>query len=186
MPLKRMQTREALSGWFQGYDQLQAKLTRFRRSDALNIMRSALTHGLRPIRNRARSLMQGRYRFVKPDIRQRTSKKKAGGYIEGRVGGGVAQSKASMAAKAAAVQFSKRKPTRPGVGMSARNIHWAAVGTAHRYKKNGQSTGVMPVQSQVAHYMRRAYSSARGQAKRAMHRRASLLIKKYASRMRRK
>lgn len=52
-------------------------------------------------------------------------------------------------AKAGAGVGKKRKPAvergaRPGVGISANNIHWLVMGTGFRFTKNGRATGRMP------------------------------------------
>lgn len=73
-------------------------------------------------------------RFVKKDKRS--------GKVVAKAGVNVAKSRSKQKAEGAKV--AAKRGNRPGVGISAANLHWVIKGTSQRTRKNGGPTGAMP------------------------------------------
>lgn len=78
--------------------------------------------------------------------RMKDARKAIGSSVKGSGSEIVAKAGAAVGITKARAEKAKQKRgarTRPGEGISARNIHWLVAGTKQRFKKSGVATGVM-------------------------------------------
>jgi hypothetical protein len=110
----------------QGADKLFAALKELAEKDSRKAARAAIQKGMTVIARAIRAAVPGQYPEIKKTIGKRLAKSKSGpnqGQIAAKVGAAVGKKIDKTPPK---------KRARPGVGISARNIHWFLLGTGLR------------------------------------------------------
>ena len=93
-----------------------------------------------------RKAIPSRYKQARKSIGSRFKRRSGQGIIKAKTGAAVGKRRRNTGDRGG----------RPGVGISAANIHWLLMGTAERRHKSGKSTGRMPPLGAV----RQGYSAA--------------------------
>lgn len=140
-----------------GDKELDRKLQGMKVGTANRIGRAGLTKGARLGAKIAKSLVESRHKSVKRSIGHSVKTQKRGpekGNVIAKFGASVGRASKNL----------KDNGNRPGVGMSARNLHWFILGTADRYTKAGFSRGAMPANPII----KRATQMGMGQIKSAI------------------
>lgn len=129
-----------------GMDELLAKLNRLKSGTEAKAARAGINAGLTVLTRRMRQSINGcsaspaMKRAARATIGKRL-KKNMGKLFVGKAG--FAVGKPTEGKKAKAIIRAGDKGRR-GVGISAANIHWPALGTAKRITEAGHKTGIMP------------------------------------------
>ncbi len=116
-----------------GFDEVDDALIHLEKKAANRIARTSMTAAMRP-----------GVKAIKQRVKWKSGKKAIGQSVKrgrsavtiGKLGAGVGIKKNK--------KLPVRKGKRPGVGLSARNIHWPGLGTKERRTKKGRRTGRMP------------------------------------------
>lgn len=125
-----------------GFDDLEDKLKMLSGAEVRRATREAMRAATRVVATAIKSNIPAKHKEVRKAIGSRVFTD--GGQIHGKAGGAVGQ-KFERQDKAA----KKGRGNKPGVGISANNIHWYLMGTADRYtgeqtirnRRTGQVTG---------------------------------------------
>lgn len=137
----------------QGLRQLERKLERLARKSSPKVARAAMTAMATPLKQAIRRTVNGtnfsreakeseKDRMgvaLRNTIGSRVGKVRILGEPGLKVGFGVGRQSKIRKSKA-----SERAGQGGGVGISGRNVHWAATGTPERFHRSGKSTGEMP------------------------------------------
>lgn len=136
-----------------GFDELQRRLERLGTPRQVKqIARQALTAGQRVVVRSIKSKIPGVYKDARKAVGQSLKRSRFGenaGMVAAKVGFGVgkkvqtdaemqAAGKRRKSSSGGGVGVKNKGKTRSGVGLSARNVHWAVLGTDDRY--TGQTT----------------------------------------------
>lgn len=130
-----------------GSKELDAKFKHLSDKGASKVAVRAIRAGMRLIVRGIKSEIPSHMKGAKQAIRSRFKKntRKKDGIISAKVGAAVGMSKAKQAASSEKAKAAHGRGKKPGVGIGARNIHWALIGTKSRTQKTtGRKTGIMP------------------------------------------
>ena len=132
---------------------LDRKLSHLSDKGQARATKSAIGKALTVIARGIRNAIPPNLKSVKKTVGTKNKKNKRKGIHEAKVGLGVGKQK------------KQARAGKPGVGISKANVHWWALGTGERQKKDGQSTGAMPEGPKV---VKEGYLASQGEARKKL------------------
>lgn len=136
-----------------GDRKLIRKLERLASRGSRRVSNQAMRKGLTVVTRGIRSEVPGRLQSVRRTVGSRFQRARGQSQKQAKAGLSVGKKRAAK---------TPRRSSRGGVGMSARNVHWWALGTTNRrVKKTGRDAGRMPASDAVARGYRKTESTAR-------------------------
>ena len=173
-----------------GVGELETKLRRITANGPPEISRAAMQGAAVPLKRSIRSAINGspasgRMKRAARQTIGSSVKKQASKNYGMKAGLGVGKPSKAKRAKATARHEAYKSKAQKGVGIGARNIHWATLGTKERFLKKqggflpaGSSTGAMPVI--LAGYVPKAVGAAKAAMLQYAANRARIAVEKLA------
>lgn len=160
----------------QGEKELKRRILALERGAAKKIMAPATRDSLKVIAKHMRREVPSDMKNARRGIGWRFKRGRIKQSVTAKVGVTVGKKKAKLKAIQDAAMGDRRG--RGGVGIGARNFHWAVMGTGNRFRKNGEPTGAM--RAKFPNFASKVANSAGSEAKVAMLRRARIELRKVA------
>lgn len=146
-----------------GDKKLDAKLKLLGDKTARKVSAAGIRSGMRIIVKGIKSEIPGHMKEARKAIGSRFKRntRKGDGIVMAKIGAAVGMKKAKQKAAGARVKATHGKGKKPGVGISANNIHWLLAGTGPRTQKTtGRYTGIMPAMGAVPRGFAKTKSAA--------------------------
>lgn len=120
-----------------GIDEVIANVAQLEAKAQFRILRSGLRGALKVVAKRMKSDLSPKVKVARKWVGHKIKGRKK---LSAKVGFGVGRKLSDMAT----IVPKNRPKNKPGVGISAINVHWWIVGTSRRKRLNNASTGQMP------------------------------------------
>ena len=170
-----------------GIPELDKRLEGLQLAVANRVARSALAKGARVAAKTIKSEIPSRHKAMRKAIGSSVKRVKSGpnkGFTQAKAGAAVGKKAAKQKAEAEQTKAQRKAEGKPGVGISAQNIHWYILGTRERtVTKTGQRVGKMPanpiIQQAMARGKGRVFLAVRTGFEDAFERERAKLVRKH-------
>lgn len=154
-------------------------LRKFRQSTQTRITKAAQRTALSGLAKDIKAQIPGRHKDARKAVGSSLKKSRKTALVEGKAGIGVGKKKKKQVQDEQAA-----KRGRPGVGITANNIHWMILGTKERYTKKGkQYRGIMRPNDELKDLIVRSWRLGRIKFMATMEKRMRQLIEREAAKL---